>query len=169
MTLVKGINCYTDIAEADDLIKSVFMSKEDERVFWESLSDEDKASLIYSNTLKYDTDDMFYKGYKQDIDQSMQFPRVDNYGDVIEVPQMIKIGLLIQGIKSTMETADDKTSEYKALRKNGVKSYKIKDASVEFQSTYDDSASACASESLMTSGMYRGIYELYFKPYTQLI
>ena len=102
MELVVGKNCYTDIKEADEIIKSIFMSEDDERKFWESLSDDNKSALIYSTTMKYDTDDMLYTGYKKDKNQSMQFPRINNFGCIIDVPYMIKVGLLLQGIKNSI-------------------------------------------------------------------
>ena len=162
MELVVGKNCYTDIKEADEIIKSIFMSEDDERKFWESLSDDNKSALIYSTTMKYDTDDMLYTGYKKDKNQSMQFPRINNFGCIIDVPYMIKVGLLLQGIKNSISKSNDKNDEYVSLRNKGIKTYKIKDASVEFYSESDN----ITENKRNNKGMFIDIYNLYFKQYT---
>lgn len=163
MTLVKGVNCYTDVAEANELIEAVFMSNDKERVYWESLSDEDKASIIYKNTLLYDNDDMYYKGYKQDKTQSLQFPRIIRNGEVMEVPQLVKIGLLLQGIKDCMYSSE---SDYSELKENGIKSFTDgTGAKIDFFGNSELSAINVKR----ADGMFSGIYELYFKPYTILV
>lgn len=162
MELVVGKNCYTDIKEADEIIKSMFMSEDDERKFWESLSDDNKSALIYSTTMKYDTDDMLYTGYKKDKNQNMQFPRINKFGCVIDVPYMIKVGLLLQGIKDGISKANAKNDEYISLRNKGIKTYKIKDASVEFYSESDN----ITEDKRNNKGMFIDIYNLYFKQYT---
>ena len=126
LKLVSPLNDFT-MNNIYEIIKSMFMSEDDERKFWESLSDDNKSALIYSTTMKYDTDDMLYTGYKKDKNQSMQFPRINNFGCIIDVPYMIKVGLLLQGIKNSISKSNDKNDEYTSLRNKGIKTYKIKE------------------------------------------
>ena len=164
MELKPNINCYTDIAEANDLIASYFKSNDPVRVYWESIADEtDKAAIILQSTMLFDNDDMLYKWFKQDINQPLQFPRIDVYKNIIEVPTEIKIGLLLQGIKADIETGQ---SEYTQLKAQGIKEYKIKDASVEFFEHIDNDD---IETKKLSNGMYLKVYTQYFKKFCDVV
>ena len=75
---------------------------------------------------------------------------------------MIKVGLLLQGIKNSISKSNDKNDEYTSLRNKGIKTYKIKDASVEFYSGSDNAT----EDKRNNKGMFIDIYNLYFKQYT---
>lgn len=130
MELIVGQNSYMTVAEADEIIASRFRSTSKERQLWNNLGD-DKAVVIISTTEKYDNDNMLYKYRKAEVNQPLQFPRMMNNGSIIECPEIIKVGLLIQAILDIEE--DD--SEEKQLVKNGITKYKIKDAEVDFKDT----------------------------------
>mgnify|MGYP006896748570 CR=1 FL=1 len=164
MELVVGTNCYTDIAQATELIDNYLTPNDQVRNYWDSVADEaTKKSIILGTTHKYDRDSMFYKGFKQSVSQPLQFPRVDVYKNVIECPVDIKLGLLIQGIKMSIS---QKYAEYMDLKAQGVKSYKIKDASVEF---FDGISSSDVNTVQDSNGMYKSIYNQYFKDWTDLL
>lgn len=164
MGIIVGTNSYIDVQEANQLITDNFMSTDPIRVFWESLSsNSDKESLILNSTRKYDRDSMCYKWFKQDVNQSLQFPRVDINKRVIDCPEDIKLGLLIQGIKENMM---NKYAEYQELKAQGVKSYKIKDASVEFFDTFQIKD---VDTTKLSNGMFSGVYNQYFKDYIDII
>lgn len=162
MALVVGTNAYADVSEYDELIASRFMSTNAIRVFWEGLNNSDKECLIVGNTLKYDKEDMCYKGFKEDINQTLQFPRVNVYGATIDCPDDIKLGIVLQGIEDSMSEG---TTEAEMI-KNGVKSFTDgTGAKIEFM----DSSSISGNITRTSTGMYRTIYSTYFKPYTDLI
>lgn len=120
MGLVVGQNSYITVAEADEIIASRFMSISNERKLWNSLSEEegDKSIVIVATTEKYDNDNMMYKGTKVDKEQILQFPRIIE-GNIVECPDEIKIGLIMQCIKDLI--AD--SSEEESLKSMGVKSF----------------------------------------------
>ena len=128
MELIVGQNSYMTVAEADEIVTSRFRSTSKERQLWNNIGD-DKAVVIMSATDKYDNDNILYKYKKADANQNLQFPRIDDNGNIIECPETIKVGLLIQAILDIEE--DD--SEEKQLVKNGITKYKIKDAEVDFK------------------------------------
>lgn len=164
MGIIVGTNSYIDVQEANQLITDYFMSTDPIRVFWESLSsNSDKESLILNSTRKYDRDSMGYKWFKQDNEQTLQFPRIDIYKRVIQCPEDIKLGLLIQGIKENML---NKYAEYQELKAQGIKSYKIKDASVEFFDTFQIKD---VDTTRVENGIFKNEYNQYFKDYIDLI
>ena len=164
MELIVGTNCYTDVTQATELINTYFQSSDPIRKYWNDIAeDSDKAAIILRNTMLYDNDDIMYKGFKYDKDQSLQFPRIDVYKRVIECPVEVKLGLLIQGIKSDISNNYD---EYKELKAQGIKNYKIKDASVEFFEHIDtNDIDTVKSE----NGMFINVFNQYFKRYTDSI
>lgn len=164
MSIVVGTNSYISVQDADQLIAEYFTSSNPIRVFWDNISESsDKESIILSSTKKFDRDSMCYKWFKQDINQPLQFPRVDVHKNVIECPEDIKLGLLLQGIKTNMM---DKYNEYQELKAQGVKSYKIKDASVEFFDTFQTKD---IDTSMLSNGMYKLVYDQYFADYIDTV
>lgn len=164
MGIVVGTNSYISVQDADQLIAEYFTSSNPIRVFWDNISESsDKESIILSSTKKFDRDSMSYKWFKQDVNQPLQFPRVDVHKNVIECPEDIKLGLLLQGIKTNMM---DKYNEYQELKAQGVKSYKIKDASVEFFDTFQTKD---IDTSMLSNGMYKLVYDQYFADYIDTV
>lgn len=165
MELIVGTNCYTNIEQANQLISDYMLSSNPIRKMWDELTDDDKKTIILSSTMKYDNNSMLYKGRKQSKDQSLQFPRIEKCSDVVECPERVKIGLLIQGIKELInESATN--SEYEVLQASGVKSYKIKDASVEFANPSDLEGGNNSRNEL---GLYNNVFRTYFKQYTMFV
>lgn len=163
MELIVGTNCYTDISQANQLIEDYMLSTNPIRVMWNSLQDEDKKTIILNSTMKYDNDAILYKGRKQSKDQSLQFPRIENCSDVIECPDRIKIGLLIQGIKELIAEQSE-SGEFSVLQSRGVKSFADgSGARVEFASANELAGNNNVKNEL---GLYNGVFKTYFKQYT---
>jgi len=109
---------YMTLQEANELISKMYISTSKERVFWESLSDADKETLISSFTLSIDNESMLYRGRKAEPSQDMQFPRIID-GHYTDVPYSIKQGILSQMLRNNLL----KNSDFSELRENGVKSF----------------------------------------------
>lgn len=164
MDLIVGQNCYTDIAEANELIDSYLSPTDPVRKYWDNIvEDDEKKSIILGTTHRFDRDSMCYKFFRFDSEQPLQFPRIDIYGKEYECPLDIKLGLLIQGIKTSIS---DKGSEYQELKAQGIKEYKIKDASVTFFEHIDLKDIDTVK---LSSGMYEIVYNTYFKDWVDLI
>lgn len=156
MSLIIGTNAYADVTEYDDLIASRFMSTNPIRVFWDSLSNSDKESLIVGSTLKYDRDSFNYRGYKQDKTQPLQFPRLINSDDVIDCYDNIKLGIVLQGCKDVMSEGTTEGEMYE----NGIKSFADgTGARIEFASSSDGLAAKTSN------GINRDIWMNYFDDY----
>lgn len=158
MELIVGQNSYMTVAEADEIIASRFRSTSKEKQIWDSLNEIDKTIVIISTTEKYDNDNMSYKYNKAEINQHLQFPRMIDNGSIIECPEKIKVGLLIQAILDIEE--DD--SEEESLRKAGIKSFAdgsgAKMELIEnFKTTHKNSI-----------GIDKGIWKKYFDEYSTL-
>ena len=157
MELVIGQNSYMTVAEADDIVASRFRSNSKEKQIWDSLDEKEKTIVIISTTEKYDNDNMLYKYKKAEINQHLQFPRMIDNGSIIECPETIKVGLLIQAILDIEE--DD--SEEKQLVRNGITKYKIKDAEVAFK----DNAFNIDKNSI---GLNTEVWERYFSMWSMI-
>lgn len=162
MELIVGTNCYTDIEQANQLIADYMLSSNPIRKMWEELNNNDKKTIILSSTMKYDNNNMLYKGEKQNKDQSLQFPRIEKCG-IVECPERVKIGLLVQGIRELInESATN--GEYEVLQASGVKSFADgSGARVEFANASDLIGS---NNSRNEIGLYNNVFRTYFKQYT---
>ena len=156
MEIVVGQNSYMTVAEADEIIASRFRSNSKERQIWDSFDEKDKTVVIISTTEKYDNDNMLYKYKKAEINQHLQFPRMMDNGSIVECPEIIKVGLLIQAILDIEE--DD--SEEKQLVRNGITKYKIKDAEVDFK----DNAFNIDKNSV---GLNTEVWKIYFSEWSE--
>ncbi len=164
MALVVGTNCYIDIAEANEIIDSYLSSNDPVRKYWDNiLDDNEKAAIILGTTQKYDRESMCYKYFKKEKNQPLQFPRIDCYKNEYECPLDIKLGLLIQGTKAAIS---QNSSEYQELKAQGIKEYKIKDASVTF---FEHTDLSDIDTVKLGSGMYKVVYDTYFKEWTEFI
>lgn len=152
MELVVDYNSYIDIAEANEMMKFNFLSNNKLRKLWFSLDDDDKTSLLLSSHRKFDNSSMLYQGFKADACQNLEFPRVYDNGGFLGVPYDIKMGILLAGLTDL----SDESSEEFDLQSKGVKTYKIKDASVEFTG-----APRCK-----INGIDSEIFDKYFSRYT---
>ena len=160
--IVIGTNAYADINEYNNLINTRFMSNNPIRKYWESLSNSDKESLIIGSTLKYDNETMLYKGVKQSSEQSLQFPRIINNSDILECPDNIKLGIILQGCNDSMIEG---TTEGEMLA-NGVKSFADgTGARIEFI----DSSSSKGSAVRTSNGIIRDIWIHYFAQYSLMV
>ena len=163
MELIVGTNCYTDIEQANELISEYMLSTNPIRVMWNSLQDDDKKTIILNTTMKYDNDAILYKGRKQSKDQSLQFPRIENCSDVVECPERIKIGLLIQGIKELIAEQSE-SDDFSILQSSGVKSFADgSGARIEFASANEMVGNSNVRNEL---GLYNSVFKTYFKQYT---
>lgn len=167
MELVVGTNCYTNIEQADKLIEDNFTSLSPIKKVWDNLENNDKTVLIYSNTKICDKDSMFYKWFKQSEEQPLQFPRVTGFNEqVFECPDSVKLGILIQGIKSIIETTNS-NDNFAVLQGSGVKSFADgSGARIEFASPSELKGADNNKNSL---GIYNSVFNKYFKEYTELI
>ena len=154
-----GVNSYMDLDEANKIVNTNFMSDDPMRLFWNKLSDDDKQILILSTTIDVDTNSMLYKGYKRNINQPLQFPRIDNYGNVIECPNRVKIGIVKQALRqSYLKTSD----EYK-LKELGIKSFADgSGASISF-----DTNNTVTTKT--KQGVYKDLWFTYFSDYSFLV
>lgn len=160
--MVVGVDSYISVDNADKLIRSRFMSSSKERKFWDGLDLEDKEIIIVSTTEQYDTDTMLYKGRKKDANQPLQFPRLDNYGNIIEVPERVILGYILIGIYDNIISQSDEAT----LKLSGVKSFADgSGARIEFGGASDISQEYTKN----SMGIFNGLFNKYIKQYTLLV
>lgn len=123
MELIVGQNCYFDVQEANQMISDNFMSSEVEYKLWNELSDNDKSVIIYRNTKLFENIYMFYCGCKVYNSQPMEWPRNMNQ-ETVECPDEVKLGILLNGVKTLIRDSDDSESEYNKLINLGVEEFK---------------------------------------------
>lgn len=153
MGLVVGVNSYFDISEADEIVHNYF--KDIDIEVWNKLSEQNKTALILKSTKKINK--VVFNGRKLHIEMPLKFPR-DNYGEIIECPEDIKIAILEQGCR------DDDTfkSQLEKLIEMGVSSYKVEGSSI----VIDKDKTDIHKNDL---GIYSDIWNAYISDYTNII
>lgn len=130
MMLTVGENSYMSLEEADIIIEDELLDSDEEYTAWNSLSNDSKAKLILRGTRLVDT--LPWRGIKYNLSVvgSLQWPRIIN-NQLIDCPYDIKVGLLLQVIIDYINKGKKETQ----LMELGVTNYKIKDASITFDSS----------------------------------
>ena len=121
--LVVGQNCYFDVIEANQMISDNFMNSEEEYILWNNLSDNDKSIIIYRNTQLFENIYLFYCGCKVYNSQPMEWPRNINQ-ETVNCPDIVKLGILLNGIKTLIRDNSDGESEYNKLINMGVEEFR---------------------------------------------
>lgn len=157
MEIIVGTNSYFTLAECENIIANNFMSMDSKRIFWNTLSDNDKQVLIVYTHKKIDKDAMCYLGVKADKSQNLQFPRIID-DCLVECPYDIKVGTVL----AMLDFATKAVSNEEKLKELGIESYSDgSGASIKFNS---------AGIGLKTvNGINKEHYIDYFKPYTILV
>lgn len=148
MELTVGVNSYMSIDEAKSLIENELLESDEEYNFWNTLSDDSKIKLIIRGTRLIDM--LPFKGVKYNLNdvESLQWPRIIN-NKLIECPDDIKIGLLIQTIRDYI----NKGKKENKLLELGVTNYKIKDASISLDTS---------KTNRLGNSIYTDIFNCYF-------
>lgn len=127
------MSAYLTVEQADVIVKQLYVSNDTSRIFWESLSPDDKAVLLNDATKLIDNKRCLWKGRKYDVNQEHQFPRMIYRGiptkcTIVEIDDTFLQGVVELAIASWQY----KNSEEFKLMQSGVSSYKVKDASISF-------------------------------------
>lgn len=127
------MHSYLTVEQADVIVKQLYVSNDTSRIFWESLSPDDKAVLLNDATKLIDNKRCLWKGRKYDVNQEHQFPRMIYRGiptkcTIVEIDDTFLQGVVELAIASWQY----KNSEEFRLMQSGVSSYKVKDASISF-------------------------------------
>lgn len=150
---------YLTVEQANVIVKQLYMSNDMDRVFWESLSNDDKNVLLNNATKLIDNKRCLWKGSKFSTKQEHAFPRMIFRGIptrciVIEIDNTFLQGIVELAIESWQYMHSD---EYKMLQ-NGVSSYKVKDASITFSDGTKNNV----------LGIPRDIWNNYFAQYSDI-
>lgn len=145
--LIKGVNSYLDITEADNIIESELFDNSEEYSYWNNLSTRNKETLIRRSTKLVDKS--LFRGRKVEADNPLSFPRIID-GVEVECPYDIKVAILLNGLRNAVNNGKDEI----VLQQLGVKSYSIEGSSISFNN----------KQPLKTSyGVYRDIQETYIE------
>lgn len=168
MELQVSINSYVTVEEADDYISSLYLSKNEARVAWEKLTDEDKKTALLSSCKSLNT--LKYTGKRKYAGQKMEFPRVNSYvagvyytrvfdpahdqglggvsassSDGLDKAKMAQIENALWGVVLDAHITDG--------AKIGVRGLKSKNAGGKISESYGD-ASVQAQEGIYTKQVY---------------
>lgn len=128
MELVVGVNSYMSLDEVEDLIKTEACINNVVLDTWNNLNEELKNRVIVKNTQKLDKNSFGYRGRKVNLEQMMQYPRIDK-GRLVECPNLLKRAIVAM-MALDLEYSN---SEEIAMIRKGIESYKIKEASVGYR------------------------------------
>lgn len=143
MKLIVGENSYVTISEADKIIANYLTSDDALLSAYDNLDDEDKSIILYKSCL--DMQKLQYRGFKENSNQKLAFPRVNRLGyksneDMVKLAQVIN-SLSFMNSKSTSSQLSD-------LSSNGVTNFRLGSFSVSF----DGSSGASKSNSGKVEG-----------------
>ena len=156
MGLIIGENCYFDVPEADEIVRSILPSFDEGRKFWDGLDENDKVCIVLDAMSKIDTDSMLYRGKRVNTESKLQFPR-EYHGVIIECPLDIKKAIVEQAIRDFK----DYGNELEQMRNNGVHSFSDGGgASVTFESN---------KKFKSKEGVFSDIYYRYISKHTMVI
>lgn len=117
--LIVGKNSFISLDESNDIMSSNFLSSSDERVWWDGLTDDDKAVVVLKAVNMLNNDKWFWLGQKIDTEQTLVFPRKLKNGDIIDIDFDFKIGL----IKLIINQNQSQFNKYDELISKGVASF----------------------------------------------
>jgi hypothetical protein len=168
--LIIGKNSFMDVAEADKIISDNYMDTDNEYQVWNSLSENNKSALIIKYTKYINNESLLYRGKKVDITQNMEFPRdvsnddqlsgiYDN--DILDCPDEIKLAIVSLAVDNYISSQ----SEEAAMIRKGIQTYKIKDASVTFNTDKGNNNNINIGG---VGSMPRSIWDSCFKKYSHI-
>lgn len=149
MAIVVGEDSYVTVEEATSYIQQYYTSKDERRLAWEALTEEDKEVFLRKATRQIDL--LPLQGVKLDTDQKLQFPRLlavkylDGYfpgaysvkiDDSPDIPDEVKRATIEQVLFSIEDAESSGVATSRAarleLQRQGVHSISIGDYSESF-------------------------------------
>lgn len=110
---------YVTLEEANEYIRTHYISKDTLRLSWEELSNEDRTVLLYKS---FQTIELLpFAGRKLNSDQSTVFPR----WPCKEVPEAIKWAQIENALAKSDASSEEDAKHYERLWTYGVESYSI--------------------------------------------
>ena len=146
MKLIVNTNSYVTISEADKIIANYLTSDDSLLSAYENLDDEDKSIILYRSCL--DMQRLRYRGFKQNENQTLSFPRVNKLGyksddDMVKLAQVVNSLSFIKGGSST-------SSQISELKDNGVSSFKLGSFSIALHKGSSEKSSSGKVESFLS-------------------
>ena len=110
---------YVTLEEANEYIKTHYLSTDSLRVLWEGLTDNDRTVLLNKSFQGIEL--LPFTGRKAQLSQSKAFPR----WPYEEVPSAVKFAQIEEAVAMSDASAEEDFRHYSTLRSNGVSSYTI--------------------------------------------
>jgi len=110
---------YVTVAEADEYVRTHYLSTDPTRLAWEQLFDEDKAVLLIVSFEAIER--LVYRGRRAAKGQKTAFPR---YPDT-EVPTQVKHAQIANAVVAADPEYHKDVDFYNKLRSFGIESYQI--------------------------------------------
>lgn len=130
--LTVGVDTYITVAEADQYVQENYISSDPLRVQWEAMSENDKE--VYLRKAFKQINSLPFTGKPFRADQKLPFPRrlgcMEKWTESDQ--QNVKEAQAAQSLASTDVVAAQEVENRIALRRAGVKQYKIGDLSEQF-------------------------------------
>lgn len=131
--LIVGVDTYITVAEADEYVSTHRVSTDPLRVQWEAMSESDKE--VYLRKAFDQINSLPYVGKPMNPKQQLPFPRKLACWDntwTEQDQQRVKNAQAAQSVAATDAVAAQEVENRIALRRAGVKQYKIGDLSEQF-------------------------------------
>lgn len=110
---------YVDVAYADAYVTTHFLSTDNLRLNWETLSDDDKEVLLQRSFEAIES--LPFSGHKSDPSQPNAFPRCP----YTEVPSAVKNAQVENAVSLSDSSISEDAAFYEKLWQFGVESYSI--------------------------------------------
>lgn len=117
---VVGVNSYITIEEANEIVTNEYISSDEKRQWWDSLTESDKGVLLTKATSILNDDMMFgWVGTRVDPNQALAFPRNLKISGVLEWNYRMSCGL----IELIFTLNKSKISDNYAMISDGISSF----------------------------------------------
>ena len=125
--LTVGTDTYAAVSEADDYIRSHYLSTSTDRTAWDILSESDKEILLRNACVYIEAQTL--SGRKLNSEQTLSFPRLQN--GTVSDDRQIKAAQIEQALFINSSAFSD-YEHRKALISQGVKSFSLGDLSESY-------------------------------------
>ena len=141
------------LEESNEYVKTHYLSKDDLRLSWESLSDEDRTVLL---TKSFQAIELLpFVGRKLSLEQSTAFPRWPYQ----EVPAAIKWAQIENALAKSDASNEEDAKYYEHLWTYGVESYSIGNLSEKV------STGSYSTRGAQATGIVSAVAERLLRPY----
>ena len=153
MKLVVNENTYVTVSEADRIVSNYLTSDSEILSLYDNMDDDDKTIILYRSCL--DMQKLKYRGFKQDQNQKLAFPRVNRVGYKSD-DDMVKLAQVINSL-SFINGGSTNITQLNMLSANNVTNFKLGSFSISLADGKPAKSNSGAVENILAEWLTGGV------------